>query len=202
MEPRVHLLSTHRPGADRSCFFRVLLWRIAGALTTQRASPFPYAHPRHTTCRSRPRARTSSPTCLLPTWCNAGASLIYPQQMSSSTTTAPNTPEHAASHALHPGVRRVHTLPTKLVDPSRSSPTAASPSADSVETLFVHPSAKVVSFTTATPRPGSSSGRRASTDDSGGSTGTLSWMSPSERTLAAGASPFRTCPTGKPLTLA
>ncbi|KAF2436039.1 hypothetical protein EJ08DRAFT_691932 [Tothia fuscella] len=100
----------------------------------------------------------------------------------------PSTPENAFTRAInHPGVRRVHTLPSKLIDPSRSSPKTGSPGADTVETLFVHPSAKVVSFTTATTaRPGSSSGRRPSVDINATSTGTLSWTSPSERTLAAG----------------
>lgn len=92
---------------------------------------------------------------------------------------APATPEHAPSTISHPGVRRVHTLPAKL----------APPQLDTVETLFVHSEAKVVSFNVAAvvgTRPGSSAGRRRTLE--GDASGTLAWSSPSERTLAAGMS--------------
>ena len=102
---------------------------------------------------------------------------------------APNTPEQAppaAAKDAHPGVRRVHTLPAKLAGNAGSSAASAVPAPDSVETLFVHPAAKVVSFTVAGggARPGSSAGRRASIDVN--SEGSLAWEYPSERTLAAG----------------
>jgi hypothetical protein len=108
-----------------------------------------------------------------------------------SSSPAPSTPEYAPSVArdAHPGVRRVHTLPAKLArNASRVAANAnIEPAPDAVETLFVHPAAKIVSFTVAggNTRPDSSAGRRSSLADVSAS-GTLSWELPSERTMAAG----------------
>lgn len=95
---------------------------------------------------------------------------------------SPSTPENA--HRF--GVRRVNTLPSKLIDPSSRTSPNVSPAPDSVETLFVHTGTKVVSFNvqgSTSTRPGSSSGRRLDQD---ATSGTLAWDSPSERTMAAG----------------
>ena len=92
----------------------------------------------------------------------------------------PSTPEHATSIPSST-VRRSFTAPTKLTDPLRTGPNAI-PTAESVETLFVYPQAKVVSFTVSKvpSRPNSSSGA------TGSATQALSWTSPTERTLATG----------------
>jgi hypothetical protein len=101
---------------------------------------------------------------------------------------SPSTPENAPRFAHHhPGVRRVNTLPSKLIDPTLRTSPNVSPAPDSVETLFVHSGTKVVSFNvqgSASTRPASSSGRRHNQDDA--TSGTLAWDSPSERTMAAG----------------
>lgn len=100
---------------------------------------------------------------------------------------SPSTPDNASRSANHHlGARRVNTVPSQLISPSpRSSPNVG-PSPDSVETLFVHAGTKVVSFTVQSAqstRPGSSAGRRHGQD---AASGTLTWDSPSERTMAAG----------------
>ncbi|TID22043.1 gb [Venturia nashicola] len=100
---------------------------------------------------------------------------------------SPKTPGNATRLAnRNLGVRRVNTLPSKLLSPSARSSPSVGPSLDSVETLFVHAGTKVVSFTaqsTSSTRPGSSAGRRHGQD---AASGTLAWDSPSERTMAAG----------------
>jgi hypothetical protein len=80
------------------------------------------------------------------------------------------------------GIARSFTLPSKLATPSRNAPTAEIGAADGIETLFVHPTANVVKFTTS--GPGSTSPRSAAF--SGRAAGTLPWASPTERTMAAG----------------
>jgi hypothetical protein len=100
----------------------------------------------------------------------------------------PSTPEHAPS-ARHsfPSVRRVNTLPTHLIDPTRTPP-QISHAPDSIDTLLNLDFAKVVAFEAGAPnsRPGSSS----SITDSDKEDGTLPWGTPSERTLAAGMLPL------------
>ena len=92
----------------------------------------------------------------------------------------PSTPEHATT--IPPSIaRRSFTAPTKFTDSLRTGPNAI-PTAESVETLFVYPNAKVVSFTISKvpSRPNSSSG------PPGSATQALPWTSPTERTLATG----------------
>ena len=100
--------------------------------------------------------------------------------MSEPSGSTQSTPEHAPK-GPYPIVRRSHTVPTRFTDPVRAVPSTV-PGADSVETLFVHPQAKIVSFNIpkVPSRPTSSSGTAAS------ETGILSWTSPTERTLATG----------------
>jgi len=104
---------------------------------------------------------------------------------------SPSTPEHAPpslATSQHPltQVRRVHTLPTKLFDPTKTPPQVHHDSTDAIDVLLNLSFAKVVQFETAAPnsRPSSSAGgspTKANDDD-----GTIPWATPSERTLAAG----------------
>ncbi|KZF21864.1 hypothetical protein L228DRAFT_239797 [Xylona heveae TC161] len=100
-----------------------------------------------------------------------------------SMATAP-IPASGESSIVTPGLRRSCTLPLKLSDSSRR---ASKSSEDPViETLFVHHSAKVVSFS-----PPSHVLRRPTTPDYGAAdpedqVGTLPWNSTVERTMAAG----------------
>ena len=98
---------------------------------------------------------------------------------------ATSTPEHTPK-SPNPTVRRSHTVPTRFTEPVRTIPSAV-PGADNVETLFVHPQAKIVSFTVSKvpSRPSSSSGTVSS------ETGALPWTSPTERTLATGEPTYR-----------
>ncbi|KAK3071722.1 hypothetical protein LTS18_014798, partial [Coniosporium uncinatum] len=100
---------------------------------------------------------------------------------------APSTPDHVPSLA-HPGMgRRSFTVPTQLAQSPKSSPGGLSDPPDSVDTLFTHAHAKVVSFSTPSnlSRPGSSSGRGTAEARSQPSE-KLPWTSSSERTIAAG----------------
>ncbi|KAF2402198.1 hypothetical protein EJ06DRAFT_554876 [Trichodelitschia bisporula] len=81
------------------------------------------------------------------------------------------------SRFLHPGTRRVHTLPTKLIAPASEQ---ASSAAGSVETLFASSVAKVVSFSVP------AAARRPASAGAGDVDGTLPWAYPTERTLASG----------------
>ncbi|KIV98615.1 uncharacterized protein PV09_09607 [Verruconis gallopava] len=102
------------------------------------------------------------------------------------------TPDQAPKRATNEAVAtvsRVHSLPSKLVGSPNAFLTAGGGAAapDAVETLFVHPEAKVVSFNilgSSVTRTGTNAdgGRLADRKDPG----TLAWVSPSERTLAAG----------------
>lgn len=95
--------------------------------------------------------------------------------MAAQPDNSPSTPDRAPKIAP-PTVRRAFTAPTKLSEPSRAA--HAVPGADSVETLFVHPEAKVVSFTIS---------KLPSSSGIGGSeVKALPWTSAAERTLAAG----------------
>ena len=79
----------------------------------------------------------------------------------------------------------MHTLPTRLIDPTKTPPPPAVESQEAIEVLLNLDFAKVVQFEAAAPssRPNSSSGSvNAVADDDG----TLPWATPSERTLASG----------------
>jgi hypothetical protein len=100
---------------------------------------------------------------------------------------SPSTPEHAPP-AIRSHIRRVHTLPPKLLDPTRTPPQVAHPP-DAIEILFHAASAKVVAFEapTSSSRPSSRSGVKAGEQDNQFLTnGSLPWISSTERTLAAG----------------
>ena len=84
-------------------------------------------------------------------------------------------------------LNRSFTVPSKLATSSRTAPAAEIGAADGIETLYVHPNASIVKFSTAGPgsRPSSSAGSpRSSLGQQNG--GTLPWASPTERTIAAG----------------
>lgn len=93
--------------------------------------------------------------------------------------TAPSTPESAPSVAHPPAIRRSLTVPAKLRPPARPSSSDDQAGAEAVETLFATSFARVVTFSAATPRPGSS---RGAADKEA----VLPWVLPTERTLAAG----------------
>jgi hypothetical protein len=95
----------------------------------------------------------------------------------------PSTPERP----LHvfpaiASVRRVHTHPSKLADPTRTPPQIPH-SDDAIETLLTLDFAKVVSFEDPSARPGSSRSESSFTSQDHTS---LPWTTPTERTLAAG----------------
>lgn len=53
-----------------------------------------------------------------------------------------------------------------------------------IETLFAHPSARVISFNAAVPESSRASSKAS--DGGGGQAGTLAWTSKMERTIAVG----------------
>ncbi|EMC95687.1 hypothetical protein BAUCODRAFT_499032 [Baudoinia panamericana UAMH 10762] len=93
--------------------------------------------------------------------------------------TAPSTPETPRRLA----VNRSFTLPSKLATTSRAGTTAEIGAMEGVETLYVHPNANIIKFTTPSSRPASSGSPRTPRDLGSGA---LPWVSPTERTLAAG----------------
>ncbi|KAG9535244.1 hypothetical protein KCU71_g11519, partial [Aureobasidium melanogenum] len=85
-------------------------------------------------------------------------------------------------------LRRSFTLPSRLANSNKVQQQVEIGSADGIETLFVHPSAKIVSFSTASSlrsRPSSRSSI-ASYDGEADASTSLLWTSPTERTMAAG----------------
>lgn len=81
-------------------------------------------------------------------------------------------------------VQRSVTVPAKLQTTEPKASSVEIGATENIETLYVHPCARIISFTTssfATPSPI----RRSSET---GETGSLSWRSPTERTLASGQS--------------
>lgn len=106
-----------------------------------------------------------------------------------ASATAPSTPEQNNT-PRRIAMNRSFTVPPKLSASTRTKPTAEIGAANGIETLYVHPSANVIKFSTSSPssRPSSSSGRvssgaaQAKLDEAG----TLPWASPTERTMAAG----------------
>ncbi|KAK3671749.1 hypothetical protein LTR78_008294 [Recurvomyces mirabilis] len=92
--------------------------------------------------------------------------------------TAPVTPETPRRVALN----RSFTVPSKIATTSRTGATAEIGATGDIETLYVHPRATIVKFSCSS-RPSSSSSPRAALSSGSGS---LSWTSPTERTLASG----------------
>lgn len=78
--------------------------------------------------------------------------------------------------------RRAVTAPTAF---PQSHSHSSSQSDSAVETLFVHPSVKIVSFSSSR-RQGSIGQSASTTADAEEEAGTLSWKSPVERTIAVG----------------
>ncbi|KAG8629163.1 hypothetical protein KVT40_003028 [Elsinoe batatas] len=101
--------------------------------------------------------------------------------MQSTSTMASHAPQQPSleNPTSRMAVRRSVTVPSKLqVDTSAQLPAEIGDS-KGVETIFTHPSAKVVSFTAAPI----TSNRRVSEGDGAG---TLPWRTPTERTVATG----------------
>lgn len=93
-----------------------------------------------------------------------------------ASSPAPNTPDNAPRRTF---------MSRSVTAPIRTSPATAKPppeigATEGVETLYTHPNASIVKFTTAGSRPGSSSPSRQQ-----GSV-LLPWTSTTERTVAAG----------------
>jgi hypothetical protein len=99
-----------------------------------------------------------------------------------ASTIAPATPDQTPRNA-QTGLNRSFTLPTRLA----ASATPASPSeaeigaADGIETLYVHPAAKVVKFAASAGRSGS---KNVGPDRP--EAGILPWATSTERTIANG----------------
>ncbi|CAD0083093.1 unnamed protein product [Aureobasidium vineae] len=101
-----------------------------------------------------------------------------------SSSTSKDMPSASAPGTA---LRRSFTLPSRLANPKTIQQQVEIGSADGIETLFVHPSAKIVSFSTASSlrsRPSSRSSI-ASYDGEGDASTSLLWTSPTERTMAA-----------------
>ncbi|KAI7237859.1 hypothetical protein KC330_g2891 [Hortaea werneckii] len=102
------------------------------------------------------------------------------------STTAPSTPESAAPRRM--ATVRSFTVPSKMQMTSHHNmPTAEIGAAEGIETLYVHPNANIIKFSTSGPasRPSSSIGspRSAGGDSTGG---TIPWKNATERAMAAG----------------
>ncbi|KAI6794867.1 hypothetical protein KC361_g5360 [Hortaea werneckii] len=102
------------------------------------------------------------------------------------SATAPSTPESAAPRRM--STNRSFTVPSKMQTTSRhTAPTAEIGAAEGIETLYVHPNANIIKFSTSGPgsRPSSSMGSpRSVGGDSAG--GTIPWKNATERAMAAG----------------
>lgn len=109
-----------------------------------------------------------------------------------SATTHTPKPRAATVTAPAAPLQRSFTLPTKLANAPvpRTVPAVEIGASEAIETLYVHPGAKIVSFSTSgtatQSRPSSSSSRASVYDGIGGESGTLPWSNATERTLAAG----------------
>ncbi|KAI7476680.1 S-adenosyl-L-methionine-dependent methyltransferase [Hortaea werneckii] len=102
------------------------------------------------------------------------------------SATAPSTPESAAPRRM--STNRSFTVPSKMQTTSRHiAPTAEIGAAEGIETLYVHPNANIIKFSTSGPgsRPSSSMGSpRSVGGDSAG--GNIPWKNATERAMAAG----------------
>lgn len=94
-----------------------------------------------------------------------------------ASSPAPTTPDNAPRRTL---------MNRSVTAPIRTSPATAKPpeigATEGVETLYTHPNASIVKFTTAGSRPSSSSAGR----QHGAQQALLPWSNTSERTVAAG----------------
>ncbi|KAM0719103.1 hypothetical protein Q7P37_005008 [Cladosporium fusiforme] len=103
------------------------------------------------------------------------------------STSTPATPcvEEPPTTPRRIAMSRSFTVPPKLTVSTRAAPTPEIGAAEGIETLYVHPRASIIKFTTGGSRPSSSSGSpRARVGENTG--GTLPWAYPTESTVAAG----------------
>lgn len=99
-----------------------------------------------------------------------------------SSSTAPSTPEQLST-PRRVAMNRSFTVPPKLAATRATQPEIGA--AEGIETLYVHPRANIVKFTTGSlSRPSSAGSPRARQQQ--GDTGTLPWKVAGESTLAAG----------------
>jgi hypothetical protein len=89
----------------------------------------------------------------------------------------PSTPQGSANAAP----RRVYTAPPYAIKQQQQATTSSPASDVTVDTLYEHPSVKIVAFSAGS---GTSIGPRADLRDT--ELGTLSWSSQLERTIAVG----------------
>lgn len=98
-----------------------------------------------------------------------------------ASSAAPSKPENTPRRIA---LNRSFTVPPRLSTPTKSvNATVEIGAAEGIETLYIHPNANIIKFTTSS-RPSSSASASPGRPQS--SPGTLSWASPTERTLAAG----------------
>ncbi|MCJ1323044.1 hypothetical protein MMC15_008395 [Xylographa vitiligo] len=95
-------------------------------------------------------------------------------------------PWNAGPATPSPLLRRSSTLPPRLANGQQTQSYGTSVDKDTIETLFVHPSSKIVTFspTHNYVKPRSNSHARVNQED--GPIGVLPWASHAERTIAAG----------------
>ena len=97
-------------------------------------------------------------------------------------------PKPSSSGRPAPAPRRVFTAPIPSTAPHESATSSQSQAgAGLVETLYNHPSVKIIAFT-AGPRPVFAPGKGAASSSIEVEPGSLSWTSQLERTIAVGAS--------------
>ena len=102
------------------------------------------------------------------------------------STMALSSPETGTSP---PAIRHAFTSPSKWIEHQQIPTPTRQTDGKTVETLYTHRAAKIVSFSPISSSPrltSSSSARRVSADHEDEAVGTLPWASSTERTIAAG----------------
>ncbi|MCJ1391956.1 hypothetical protein MMC18_004823 [Xylographa bjoerkii] len=85
-----------------------------------------------------------------------------------------------------PLLRRSFTLPSRLANAQKPDSYGKAGDSDTIETLFAHPSSRIVSFSPSHSYTKPRSNSHARVDQEDGPIGTLPWASHAERTIAAG----------------
>lgn len=106
----------------------------------------------------------------------------YTAAMSTSSPATPCTPEPVTPRRI--AMTRSFTVPPKLTVSTGTNATPEIGAAEGIETLYVHPRANIIKFTTGGSRPSSSSGSPLGRGVD--NAGTLPWAYPTESTVAAG----------------
>lgn len=106
----------------------------------------------------------------------------YTAAMSTPSPATPCTPEPVTPRRI--AMTRSFTGPPKLTVSTGTNATPEIGAAEGIETLYVHPRANIIKFTTGGSRPSSSSG--SPLGRGADNAGTLPWAYPTESTVAAG----------------